>query len=100
MAKGVKGLNTSDSIDINYIYQRLEAIHKVMQDLNRGREIDLELLTSSSYSDDKENSKRKANQNKLQMVHFNKTLTQINALLCDAYSKRCGQDGDNGDCVV
>lgn len=66
VAKGVRGLNNSDSIDVGQVYQRLENVYTVMQDLARGRDIDLELLTS--VDDGKSGVKVK-------MIHFNKVLT-------------------------
>ncbi len=74
VAKGLKGL---EDIDIEQVYQRLENVYSVMQDLAEGRDIDLELLTSIQRA-----------KHKVKMVHFNKVLTQINALLCDVYSRR------------
>jgi hypothetical protein len=34
------------SVDLEVLYQRLENTYKVMTDLKRGREIDLDLLTT------------------------------------------------------
>jgi len=90
VAKGVRGLNTSESIDVGQVYQRLENVYSIMQDLAHGRDIDLELLTSVG---------NQGNQGaKIKMVHFNKVLTQINALLCDVYSRKA--DTDSAGCQV
>jgi hypothetical protein len=48
------------------VHAKIENIYKVMVDLKRGRDFDLELLTVTPTSTDK---------SALSMVHFNKTLT-------------------------
>lgn len=88
MAKNVNSQATD--IDLEDVYSRLESIHMVMHDMNRGRDIDLEMLTGSS-------AKKRDNKGGLKMIHFSKVITQMSSILCDIYAKKCS---DSSECAM
>jgi hypothetical protein len=59
-----------------------------MNNLRKGLPVDLDMLTDSERTICIKNPK---------MIHFNKVLTKINAILCDMYSKRFS---DNAECSM
>ena len=86
MAKNVN--SQASDIDLEEIYSRLESIHMVMHDMNRGRDIDLEMLTGSV---------KKRDNRGLKMIHFTKVITQMSSILCDIYAKKCS---DSSECAM
>ena len=86
MAKNVN--SQASDIDLEEIYSRLESIHMVMHDMNRGRDIDLEMLTGSV---------KKRDNRGLKMIHFSKVITQMSSILCDIYAKKCS---DSSECAM
>jgi hypothetical protein len=45
-----------EDIDVRAIYRRLENVYKVMNDLAKGRHIDLDMLLQDDPNSDKENN--------------------------------------------
>ena len=86
MAKNVN--SQASDIDLEEIYSRLESIHMLMHDMNRGRDIDLEMLTGSV---------KKRDNKGLKMIHFSKVITQMSSILCDIYAKKCS---DSSECAM
>lgn len=86
MAKNVN--SQASDIDLEEIYSRLESIHMVMHDMNRGRDIDLEMLTGSV---------KKRDNRGLKMIHFSKVITQMSSIMCDIYAKKCS---DSSECAM
>ena len=89
MAKNVNSQATD--IDLDEIYSRLDSIHMVMRDMNRGRDIDLEMLTGST------GSVKKMVDRGPKMIHFSKVITQMSSILCDIYAKKCS---DSSECAM
>ena len=88
IAKGSAGHQSP--LDTALIYHRLELIHTILGDLLKGRAIDVDqLLTLEAPKQHPQ----------VKMVHFNKVLTQINSLLCDAAFAQAKR-GSNDSCSV
>ncbi|CDW75797.1 UNKNOWN [Stylonychia lemnae] len=92
IAKGGKRKSElSDEIDHLSIYKRLENVHTAIKSLLEGKQFDLDLLTNLPPS-----SARGA-KDEIKMMHFNRILTMINKVLCDAYAKSFSSQVD---CMV
>ena len=67
IAKSVNHVHKSKEFDHALLLAKLENILRVLTDLNRGKPVDLDLLTSNNTGE--------GLKNEVKMVHFNKALT-------------------------